>query len=336
MKGYGIYFTGDFVFMTIRCRMDKLLAEITKLIDGLNSLHEGDHAVDLVVARGKSTIPYLRKYLMEGQPSHIYQPRQRAVNALARLGAKEVLIEYLSAPKDIPDPVFRFGEEAVENTAARALAGWLTDDVFEVLLKIADTRTLPGVIEALGLFRRQELVSVFIAALMDDVSRTAAENALKSMGEIAKPALIEAARMPNPPDDYESPSNLLQRRSAMKILAALNITEDDWPRLKELLRDDDPEISITTTAIALEVADREDRSRAIETLIEKIPHASWHIQADIEDCLVKHYRAAQTEISSKIVQLKMQTEKSQASDRILQLLLNVRRLARRSGVNGDQ
>jgi len=315
--------------------MDKLLAEITKLIDGLNSLHEGDHAVDLLVACGKSTISYLRKYLMEGKPSHIYQPRQRAVNALSRLGAKEVLIEYLCTPKEIPDPVFRFGEEAVENTAARALARWQTDDVFEVLLKIAYTRTLPGVIEALGSFQQPEPIPLFIAALMDDVSRPAAENALRSMGELAKPALINAAVTPAPSENYESPSILLRRRSAMRILADLTVTAEDWPRIKELLNDDDPEISIITAGMALGIADREDRSRAIETLIRKIPYANWCVQAEIENCLVKHYGVAQTEISSRIVQLKMQTERAQASDRILQLLLNVRRSARRAGVKGD-
>ena len=201
--------------------MNKLLAEILRLIDCMNSLHDGDRAVDLLVACGEVAIAPLRKYLWEGKPSHIYQPRQRAVNALAKLGAKEVLIEYLCTPKEIPDPVFQFGEEAVENTAARALAGWQTDDVFEVLLRIAHTRTLPGLIDALGSFRRPEPISLFITALMDDVSRPAAENALKSMGELAKPALMEAAVTPDLSENYESPSILLRRRSTVRILADL-------------------------------------------------------------------------------------------------------------------
>jgi len=291
----------------------------------LNSLHEGDHAVDLLAACGERAITPLREYLMDGTPTHIYQPRQRAVNALAQLGAKEVLIEYLCTSKEILDPEFRFGEEAVENTAARALAVWRTEDVFEVLLQIAYTRTLPGVIEALSSFQRPETVPLFIAALMDDVSRTAAENALKSMGEIAKPALLEAAVIPSPSENYESPSILLSRRSAMRILAVLTVTAEEWPGIKELLNDDDPEISISAARIALEIDDFEDKRGAIGMLIEKIPHTNWYVQTEIENGLVKHYGVAGRDIKGQIEQRKMQPERAQTFDPVLQLLLRVQK-----------
>ena len=313
--------------------MSKSLAKILKLIDCLSSLHEGERAVDLLVECGEWAIAPLRKYLMEGKPSHIYQPRQRAVNALARLNAKEVLVEFLSTPKEISDPVFRFGEEAVENTAARALAKWQTDEVFEVLLWIADSRTLPGVIEALGTFRRQEAIPLFIAALMDDVSRTAAENALKSIGELAKPALIDAACTPDLSGNYESPSILLHRRSAVRILADLTVTAEEWPRIEELLNDDDPEISINAARIALDIAGLEDKSAVIKTLIEKIPYTNWCVCAEIENCLLKHYGIAQREIADQIAQRRMQPEKTQASDPVLQMLRGVRARAGGSGAN---
>ncbi|MBM4271250.1 MAG: hypothetical protein FJ139_03705 [Deltaproteobacteria bacterium] len=249
--------------------MNNASAEIKKLIDYLDSLREGDRAVDLLVAYGEGAIPYLRKYLMEGNPGHIYQPRQRAVNALARLGAKEVLIEYLCVPKEIPDPVFRFGEEAVENTAARALAKWQTDDVFAVLLQIAYTRTLPGVIEALASFRRQEPIPLFIAALVDDVSRPAAENALTALGVMAKPALIDTVCAPNPSEEDDNPSIRLCRRSIMRILADLPVTVEEWPGLVELLDDNDPEIAILAARIAMKMAHHEDM--AVRTMIEKFP-----------------------------------------------------------------
>ena len=315
--------------------MNKLLAEILRLIDCLNSLHDGDRAVDLLVACGEVAIAPLRKYLWEGKPSHIYQPRQRAVNALAKLGAKEVLIEYLCTPKEIPDPVFQFGEEAVENTAARALAGWQTDDVYEVLLWIAHTRTLPGLIDALGSFRRPEPISLFIAALMDDVSRPAAENALKSMGEIAKQALMEAAVKPDLSENYESPSILLRRRSAARILADLTVAVEEWPRFKELLNDDDPEISISAARIALDIAGLEDKNAVIKTLIGKIPSANWYSQAEIENCLLKHYGVARREIGKQIAQREMQPEKAQASDPVLQMLRGVRARVGSSDVSAD-
>ena len=307
--------------------MNKSLAEITKLIDCLDLLHGGDQVVDLLVACGERAVAPLRKYLMEGKPTHIYQPRQKAVNALARLGAKEVLIEYLCAPKDIPDPVFRFGEEAVENTAARALARWKTNDVFDVLLRIAYTRTLPGVIEALGSFRRPEPIPLFITALTDDITRNAAENALKSIGEIAKPALIDAVCTQNPSEDSENPSIRLRRRSAMHILAALTVTAEEWPRLKEFLHDNDPEISISAARVALDSAFPEDKCAAIETLIGKIPHAGWYVQMEIETCLVRNYSIAQRSIEKHIEKHMAQSEKVQAENRTLPILLHIRRRA---------
>jgi hypothetical protein len=307
--------------------MNKSLAEVTKLIDCLDLLHGGDQAVDLLVACGERAVSPLREYLMEGKPTHIYQPRQKAVNALARLGAKEVLIEYLCAPKDIPDPVFRFGEEAVENTAARALARWKTNDVFDVLLRIAYTRTLPGVIEAIGSFRRPEPIPLFIAALMDDVSRPAAENALKSMGAIAKPALIDAACAHNSSENSESPSVLLRRRSSFRILSEMAVTVEEWSRLKKFLNDDDQEIAILAAGIALKIVDSEDKNAAIEKIIGKIPYAGWNVQMEIEKCLVKNYSIAQRSIEKHIEKHRVQPAKAQVKNLTLQILLNIQRRA---------
>jgi len=130
-------------------------AEIRRLVESLNSLQDGELAVDALIGCGQTAIPPLREFLLHGRPSVIYQPRQRAVRALAELGAKEVLVEYLRQRKLIADAALRFGEEAVENTAARALAAWKTDDVLQVLLRVARARKLPGVIEALGQFGRK-------------------------------------------------------------------------------------------------------------------------------------------------------------------------------------
>jgi len=315
--------------------MNKSSIKILNLIDRLGSLHEGEHAVDLLIASGEEAIPPLRKYLMEGKPSHIYQPRQRAVNALAQLGAKEVLIEYLCTPKEIPDPAFEFGEEAVENTAARALATWQTEDVFEVLLRIAYTRTLPGVIETLSSFQRPETVPLFIAALMDDVSRTAAENALKSMGEIAKPALMEAAATFSSSENDENPSNLLLRRSSVHLLVDMTMTAEEWSKIKYLLYDNDPEISVSAARIALKIGDFEDKRTAIGILVEKIPHTSWYVQMEIENTLVKHYAVAGRNIKDWIEQRRMQPERAQTFDPVLQMLLRVQKRVDGCSVNLD-
>ncbi|MBN1366030.1 MAG: hypothetical protein JW976_14580 [Syntrophaceae bacterium] len=307
--------------------MNNSLEEILKLIDGLNLLHEGSRYGDLLVACGKEAITPLRNYLMEGKPSHIYQPRQKAVIALADLGAKEVLIEYLCTPKDIADPVTRFGEEAVENTAARLLAVWQTDDVFEVLLRSARKRILPGIIEALSSFRRPESIPLFIAALMDDFSRNAAENALKLLGKQAKPALMKLLK-----NDYraetKNPSSLLRRRSIMRLLVNLGVTGKDWPTIKKMFHDDDPEISTLAARLALEITNLKQKKTIIKRLIRKIPFANWSIDEEIEDCLAEYYDAAKKEIEEQILKRKTLPINEQTSDSVLKILLNVQRRAR--------
>ncbi len=305
--------------------MDTSPDKIRSLIERLDSLHDGNQAIDLLVVCGQKAVEPLRRYLLEGRPSHIYQPRQRAVNALAGLGAKAVLIEYLCTPKDIADPLTRFGEEAVVNTAARLLAVWRTDDVFEVLLRIACTQTLSGVIDALASFRRTETVPLLIKALKDDFSRSAAENALKMIGEPAKPSLMNVLLMPGRTDDAESPSNLRQRRSAIKILSNLSLTAKDWPAVKSLFSDPDSEISTTAARMALQIASHEQKKNILKKLIGKIPFVNWDIHAEIENCLVDNYDLAKKEIWDHILKFRMQEKKKQMPDRVLQILLNVQR-----------
>jgi len=81
------------------------------------------------------------------------------VEALAQLGAKEVLLEYLSQKREIPDAVARFGEEAVEEHGGEgALQMARTDNVLLVFegFNMLQKRMLSGVIEALGKFEREE------------------------------------------------------------------------------------------------------------------------------------------------------------------------------------
>jgi len=56
-------------------------------------------------------------------------PRPQVVWALAELGARDVLLEYLAMDEDITDPIVRQAEDVVKNTTARALAAWCNEDV---------------------------------------------------------------------------------------------------------------------------------------------------------------------------------------------------------------
>ncbi|MCC6362257.1 MAG: hypothetical protein IT165_01965 [Bryobacterales bacterium] len=66
------------------------------LVDGLNSLLDGESAVSALIACGPAAIDPLRRFLLEGQPSGVYQPRRWAVDALAGLGAKDILLEAIT------------------------------------------------------------------------------------------------------------------------------------------------------------------------------------------------------------------------------------------------
>ena len=165
---------------------------IQRAIGKLKSFHDGDIAVLEVVACGYRAIPALRTLLFERDPSGLFQVRVRAVDALEKLGAHEVLVEFLCTPRDVTDPVERLGEDAMISAAARALAYHSDQRVFELLLRLAHRPCLTGVIFALGTSGRPEAIPLLVEALSEDGSRTTAEAALKRIGAAARPALIEA------------------------------------------------------------------------------------------------------------------------------------------------
>ena len=304
---------------------------IQRLINLLNNLRDGEDAMDRLVACGARAIPFVQKYLIEGKPSHIYQPRQRAVKVLAKLGAKEALIQYLSTPREIADPIIRFGEEAVENEAARALSAWNTEDVFETLLSIAHVKHLSGVIETLGSFQRVETIPVFIEALGDDMCTTAAMDALRRLGKIVKPALIYILGNSEDHDYYESPSNMMRRRSAIQILNKLSVTPEEWQTIRGLLHDKDAVIRIAASRLALDSGALDDKSVALEKLIEAIPYSEWYLQVEIEDYLLKHSDFAGRRIETEVTKRLSLFETTGEEDPILQTLLHIRRKIKTNG-----
>lgn len=306
------------------CKEDSIEYRIHELINRMNNLREGEDAVGLLAACGKKAIPALQKYLMEGKPSHIYQPRQRAVNVLAKLGARKALLEYLAMPNEIADPVIRFGEEAVQSTAARALAKWRTNDVYERLTTIARLRNLPGVIETLGLFCRVETIPLFVAALGDDICNTEAENALLRIGKRTKPALIGASRI-DAGGSGESPSNLMLRRNAVRILSQLSVSPEEWRTLRKLLEDDDLDIAVTASRVAMDVAIGEDKNVALNKLFEAIPGVDWFVLTEIEVCIMKHYDFARGAVEREIADLRERLSEERAEDRMLQVLEHIQK-----------
>lgn len=298
-------------------------ADIQKLIESMQSIQDGELAADALVGIGQRAVPLLRKFLLFGRPSTVHQPRQRAVRALAELGAKDVLIEYLTSRRPIVDAAVRFGEEAVENTAARALAAWKTEDVFQTMLAIARSRTLPGIIEALGVFGRSEALPYLIAALGDDVSRRDAEHALRSMGDMALSGLLDAARTPDPSRRDESPASLVRRRSALRLIASFPGTPETWPKIEPLLMDDDVEIAVSAATLALKLGDDANKRLAVRRLIDVLPAANWLIQSEIEGLLLENFSFASGLIQQEIQKRSNIPRTHWSKEITLRLLLNV-------------
>jgi hypothetical protein len=302
--------------------------EIEALVQSLNSLHEGELGVDMLVACGKKAITPLQRFLLQGKPSGIFVPRQRAVRALAELGAKDVLLDYLASEDPIVDPVAAHGEEAVKNTAARALAAWQTDDVYHALQQVLIRRRLVGVIEALGEFRRPEALPELVAALEDDFCRSFAEDAIRKIGEPAHSALIDAARTPDPSGAGERPTSKRRRRCALRLLESLQLGAEDWRNVAALLYDTDPEIAARAGAIALAVGDAGDKRLAIGRLVEALPKSDWLLQAEIEGWFEKSLDVALPQIEQEIERRLAEPVPIQNQDHVLRLLLALRRRRR--------
>jgi hypothetical protein len=292
--------------------------EIRSFVDDLESLPSGDLTVSLLVGCGDRAIPLLRAYLLHGRPRGIFQPRQRAVEALAQLGAKDVLTEYLAQRREIRDPEVRFGEEAVENTAARALSEWLTDDVFELLTHLAQERQLAGVIETLGKFERPEAAAMFVRALGDDVCHPVAYEALQRIAGRVKPLLLTSAERRN--SDYEKPSDRQRRRSVVRLLGELDLVDEDWEKLRPLLDDVDETISRSVAQIAVDRAPQDERERAARFLIQSFANAPWFEQMRIQDCFARNYSAVERVIEEETARRREMVSGPPLADVVLRVL----------------
>jgi hypothetical protein len=240
------------------------------------------------------------------------------------LGAKEVLLEYLSHPTVIQDAVVRMGEDAVRSTAARELGRWETEDVFECLTAVGMDHLLPGIVESLGKFRRLETMPYLLWALGDGICRSCAEEAIRSLGAVARPSLLNAAtaRMPTPED--ENASSLQRRRWVLRILCDLKVCPQDWRTLRSLVDEIDPDIVIAGARLALEVAPEHEKRRAVRRMIDILPSAGWFLRAEARAALAEHYDLAQEAVEDEISRRMMADGKAQALDVVLRLLVNLR------------
>lgn len=306
--------------------------EIHQFVSELDSLNGSELTAAILIGCGPRAIPPLREFLLRGRPQGIYQPRLRAVEVLAELGAKNVLLEYLRQRRPIPDPVVRFGEDAVRSTAARLLARWRTDEVLVTLLELGEKQVLPGLVETLGEFRRVEALPLLLKALEDDVCRRSAEDALRKIGDSARPTLIEAATQALPSAEEETPSSLRRRQSVLQVLNELTVSAGDWERLRGLLGESDPSLVIHCARITISIAPADERLYAIRRVIEVLPRADWFLRTEARNLLFDHFPLAQAPIEQEVSRRMQSDKREQALDVVLRLLANI---LRQGGVHDD-
>jgi HEAT repeat protein len=305
---------------------------LDRLMQRLNTLRECEQAAAELVWCGAKAVPSLERFLFEGKPSVIYQPRQAAVQALAALGAKDVLIRYLTWKPKIDDAVTRFAEESVRNAAARALADFRTKDVLDVLLGFD---LLPGVVDALGQFHCPEAIPYFVRALEDDLCRSPAMNALRNLGRDAESGLVSAALTRLPSAEEERPSSVCRRAKALELLAEIGPAPSSWRFLRPLLDEDDPEIVCGAAKLAITLGDCGDKKYTVRRLLTVLPKAGWYLREEIRGFLMDLYAEAGLLIDQECEQRNQRPEAERALDMTLRLLEGVRRSARRALPGGQ-
>jgi HEAT repeat protein len=302
-------------------------AEIEQLMRELNSLHECDRALGRLICYGPKAIPALRRFLLEGKRSVVYQPRRAAVEALGALGAKDVLLQYLTWKREIEDPATRFAEQSVKNSAARELAKWRSKDVLDALLSFGVPHCHPGIVEALGQFGCSEAIPYLLHALEDDLCQAAAINGLRALGREAELALVTAARTKLPTSDEERPSSRRRRTKALEVLVEIGPSAQSWSWLRPLLEDSDPGIVTAVSRIAAFLGNREDKKTAAGRLLDVMPGADWYLRGEIQTCLVDMYPEARSRIEQEIIERNALPETERIMDPMLRTLLGVRRRA---------
>jgi hypothetical protein len=296
---------------------------LKRAIEKLKSLHDGDRGLVETVACGRRAIPPLRALLFEREPSGLFQTRCLAVKALAALKAYDVLADFLSTPRGITDPVECVGEDAVINAAARALADLHEEQAFRLLMCLAEAHLLPGVIAALGTFKRAEALPYLIAALAEDEGRPAAEAALRNLGSFACQALLIAAARCASSLEPESDSRLRQRRSAIALLSEIGIPPHMWPALRPAMRDQDAKIAMPACKICLAIAPEDEKRGAVRNLIALLESADGALSLEIQQCLALHFDTA-SELIAAAIQDGLEPTDHSAESRTQRALLRVK------------
>lgn len=250
----------------------------------LDSIMDGELAMNMLIASGDRGVPYLEHFLLAGSPRTIALPRCRAAHALGELGAYSTLISYFREYEFPADAEVLFAEDAVRSAVARELLRWKSDEVLQVLMDAAKQRATGGLILAIGEFHRPEAVPLLFQILEDDFCREEAKDGLRKVRDAAYQYAILLIRGLSETPFY-GPSALHRRRATLQLLDEFGVASSEWRDLEPFLTENDADVVISAARIGSQVASGGDRQRIVEALFRISEHVNWAQEGEIEALL---------------------------------------------------
>jgi len=292
---------------TLRARI-RNAQRLERLVNYFEDSRYAHTAMLEVVACGQDAVSPLRRLLLAPAYRGIPESRCWAARALARLGARDVLLKFLSLDHKIADVREQMSENAVINEVSRALAGNRSEDAYRALRAVAENYLIPGVLEALGEFQREEDIPLLVRALGDHSTLVAAEYALGRFGTSAMPALRKAAANPTPSPDQETSASARLRRNALRLALRLSPTKLTWLHIQELIDDRDEWVAVIACATALDLGSEDQKAAAVERMIDRLGSRDRYLRAEIQSCLFAHFQLTRDTIQQSVAALSKESE----------------------------
>jgi HEAT repeat protein len=258
-------------------------SSIERLVSLLDSMVNGERAVEQIIAIGRPAVPYLERFLLSSPPRSLSLPRCRAARALGELGACSALIEYFQRYTRPDDAVVLFAEDAVRSAAAEELLHCQGEGAFPVLLNAVRDRATGGLVRSLGELRRPEAIPAFFELLEDDLCREDAKEALR---KCAKPALSFAVLLLRGRTEVPiiGPAASRRRRATLQLLAEWGVSVAEWPELRRFLWDEDIECVIAAARVGMRLSGS-DKEEIVAALIENSASMNWAQETDAVELL---------------------------------------------------
>ena len=247
---------------------------IPRLIGTLDSLVDGEGAMEQLIAIGSRAVPFLEHFLLASPPRSIYPPRCRAVRALGALGAYPSLINYLQRYVRPHDSAVLFAEDAVRSAVGRELMRYESSSTFQVLRDAVKQRATGGLIQALSQYHWPESVPLLFELLEDDLCREDAMEGLRLVPEAAKAYAVLLLRG-STPQAIEGPTASRRRRTTLQLLVEFGIRMNEWSDLRMFLEDDDGDCVLSAATLGMSFAPAAERPVIVKTVIEASKDMNW-------------------------------------------------------------